>query len=263
MRGRACPFPVCTTSEPVETLSLSLSLSQAGHESSSMKPIFTKQPSLPELLPACLCNLSVPCSLHHAGQPCPDCTTSLGSHRHISLQLPFPQPRRGCWSGRERKGAFNHRRLRPRGGGEEGVGQPAFILSLPRRPPAACPGPGQSSQNVNDLCWRKFAGPGPGLQHQAEEETKAQRSPEPWPLLYGEEGPSPEGEPGWDPCPTSLGTICITRSSLGAVGPVGWLGPCCRCPGLWGPSAGPLPTLRGREYSQVVSEVPSLLRALI
>lgn len=29
------------------------------------------------------------------------------------------------------------------------------------------------------------------------------------------------------------------------------------------PSVGPLPTPRGREYSQVVSEVPGLLRALI
>lgn len=52
MRGRACPFPVCTTSEPVETLSLSLSLSQAAHESSSMKPIFTKQPFPPGTSPS-------------------------------------------------------------------------------------------------------------------------------------------------------------------------------------------------------------------
>lgn len=91
VRGRACPFPVPLS---LWKHSVSLSLSQAGHESSSMKPIFTKQP-FPPGTPPSLCNLYVPCHLHQAGQPCPDCTTSLGPHRHISLQLHFPQPRRG------------------------------------------------------------------------------------------------------------------------------------------------------------------------
>lgn len=131
--------------------------------------------------------------------------------------------------------------LRPQGRGLGQVWQPVFIPSLPRRPPPACPGPGQSSRDATDLYLRKFAALVPVYFARLSGRWRngGPERPRPCRRWHCEElgGEPPEQGTRLYICPTSLGTICITRSSMRALG-TSRSGPCCRCPGHSGALSG-------------------------
>ena len=154
-------------------------------------------------------------------------------------------------------------------GGGCGAGNLPFILVLAQQAPTSLLDPGQSRLGVTDSYWRKSAGPRPRLHHQAllaDEEIEAQRGPEACPESHSKEGQGLSREPGWCVCPTSTGTTGVAWSFLGA-GRTSRLGAGSGAV-LWQVSWLPEGPRRGLcphpgEYFQVVSEVPSLLRALI
>lgn len=121
------------------------------------------------------------------------------------------------------------------------IWQPTLNPSLPRRPPPACPGPGQSSQNAIDLYLRKFAALVPVYFTRLSGRWRngGPERPRPCPQWHCEERGREPPEQGTRLyiCPTSLGTICIARSSMRALG-TGRSSPCCRCPSHSGALSG-------------------------